>query len=43
VNFETAVAFDAMYFDIVRAIADRETRPAWYPTSVFASIKRPGV
>ena len=42
VNFETAIAFDAMYFDIVRAVADRPTRPAWYPTSVFASIKRPG-
>jgi hypothetical protein len=42
VNFETAVAFDAMYFDIVRAVADRPTRPAWYPKSVFASIKRPG-
>jgi hypothetical protein len=43
VNFQTAVAFDSMYFDIVKAIADRDTRPAWYPTSVFASIKRPGV
>ena len=42
VNFETAVAFDAMYFDIVKAVADRPTRPAWYPQSVFASIKRPG-
>jgi len=42
VNFKTAIAFDAMYFDIVRAVADRPTRPAWYPTSVFASIKRPG-
>jgi hypothetical protein len=42
VNFETAVAFDAMYFDIVKAVADRPTRPAWYPASVFASIKRPG-
>ena len=42
VNFETAIAFDAIYFDIVRAVADRPTRPAWYPTSVFASIKRPG-
>ncbi len=42
VNFQTAIAFDAMYFDIVRAVADRPTRPAWYPRSVFASIKRPG-
>lgn len=42
VNFQTAVAFDAMYFDIVKAVADRPTRPAWYPESVFASIKRPG-
>lgn len=42
VNFETAVAFDALYFDIVKAVADRPTRPAWYPQSVFASIKRPG-
>lgn len=42
VNFQTAIAFDAMYFDIVRAVADRPTRPAWYPESVFASIKRPG-
>lgn len=41
VNFQTAIAFDAMYFDIVRAVADRPTRPAWYPESVFASIKRP--
>lgn len=29
VNREAAVAFDAMYFDIVRAMADRQTRPAW--------------
>ena len=42
VDFQTAIAFDAMYFDIVRAVADRPTRPAWYPSSVFASIKRPG-
>lgn len=42
VNFRTAIAFDAMYFDIVRAVADRPTRPAWYPHSVFGSIKRPG-
>lgn len=42
VNFATAIAFDSVYFDIVRAVADRETRPAWYPQSVFASIKRPG-
>ena len=40
VNFQTAVAFDSLYFDIVRAVADRETRPAWYPQSVFASIVR---
>lgn len=40
VNLATAVAFDAMYFDIVRAVADRETRPAWYKQSVFASIPR---
>jgi hypothetical protein len=42
VNLETAVKFDSLYFDIVRAIADRQTRPAWYPGSVFASIPRPG-
>jgi len=42
VNFQTAVAFDAMYFDIVRAVADRATRPAWYPRSVFATIPRGG-
>lgn len=42
VNFQTAVKFDSLYFDIVRAVADRETRPAWYPGSVFASIPRPG-
>jgi len=41
VNFETAVQFDSMYFDVVKAVADRETRPQWYPTSVFAAIKRP--
>jgi hypothetical protein len=40
VNFETAVAFDSVYFDIVKAVADRNTRPAWYPKSVFASIRR---
>lgn len=40
VNFATAAAFDAMYFDIVRAVADRPTRPAWYKGSVFASIPR---
>ncbi|HEX5435972.1 MAG TPA: M20/M25/M40 family metallo-hydrolase, partial [Gemmatimonadaceae bacterium] len=42
VNFQTAVKFDSMYFDVVKAVADRPTRPKWYPTSVFASIKRPG-
>lgn len=42
VNLETAVKFDSMYFDIVKAIADRPTRPAWYSTSVFATIPRAG-
>ena len=42
VDFRTAVAFDSLYFDIVRAVADRETRPAWYKQSVFASIPRAG-
>jgi Zn-dependent M28 family amino/carboxypeptidase len=42
VNLQTAVAFDSMYFDIVRAIADRPTRPAWYSQSVFATIPRGG-
>lgn len=42
VNLQTAVKFDSMYFDIVNAIADRPTRPAWYKTSVFATIPRPG-
>ncbi len=39
VNFETAVAFDAMYFDLVRLVADRATRPAWNAGSVFAGGK----
>lgn len=42
IDFKTAVSFDSLYFDIVRAIADRETRPAWYKQSVFASIPRAG-
>jgi len=42
VDFKTAVSFDSLYFDIVRAVADRETRPAWYKQSVFASIPRAG-
>jgi hypothetical protein len=42
VNLETAINFDRMYFDIVRAVADRPTRPAWYKQSVFASIPRGG-
>ena len=42
VNLDTAVKFDSMYFDIVKAVADRPTRPAWYRTSVFATIPRPG-
>ncbi len=42
VNLQTAASFDAMYFDIVRAIADREQKPAWYPQSVFATIPRAG-
>jgi hypothetical protein len=42
VDFKTGVAFDSMYFDIVRAVADRSTQPAWYPKSVFASIPRSG-
>ncbi|HEY8312382.1 MAG TPA: M28 family peptidase, partial [Gemmatimonadaceae bacterium] len=41
VDLKSAVAFDAMYFDIVRSIANRTARPAWYPQSVFASIPRP--
>ena len=40
VDFKTAVAFDSLYFDIVRAVADTDTRPAWYKQSVFASIPR---
>jgi len=36
VNFGAAVAFDAMYFDLVRLVADRPTRPAWNAGSVFA-------
>jgi hypothetical protein len=40
IDFKTAVSFDSLYFDIVRAVADRETRPAWYKQSVFASIPR---
>ena len=40
VNFQTAAAFNAMYFDIVRAVANRPTKPAWYPQSVFAQIPR---
>lgn len=42
VNLQTAASFDSVYFDIVRAVADRDTRPAWYSQSVFASIPRPG-
>ena len=42
VNLQTAAEFDAMYFDIVRAVANRQTRPAWYSQSVFASIPRVG-
>jgi hypothetical protein len=37
VNFETAAAFDAMYFDLVRLVADQPTRPAWNRGSVFAT------
>lgn len=40
VNLQCAADFDAMYFDIVRAVADRQTRPAWYSQSVFALIPR---
>lgn len=40
VDFQCAADFDAMYFDIVRTVADRPTRPAWYRQSVFASIPR---
>lgn len=40
VNLQSAADFDAMYFDVVRAVADRQTRPAWYPQSVFASVPR---
>ncbi|MGI8545740.1 MAG: M28 family peptidase, partial [Gemmatimonadaceae bacterium] len=37
VNLQCAADFDGMYFEIVRAVADRPTRPAWYSQSVFAS------
>jgi len=36
VNFSAAVAFDAMYFDLVRLVANRAARPAWNASSVFA-------
>jgi hypothetical protein len=42
VNLETAVKFDSMYFDIVQSVANRQSRPAWYGKSVFATIPRSG-
>ncbi len=41
INFETAAGFNAMYFDLVRTVADRPTRPAWLPSSIFGHIERP--
>ena len=40
IDFQCVTDFSAMYVDIVRAVADRPTRPAWYPQSVFGLIPR---
>ena len=40
IDFQCVTEFDAMYFELVRAVADRETRPAWNPGSVFGLIPR---
>ena len=42
VNLQTAVKFDSMYFDIIQAVADSPTKPAWYSKSVFSTIPRSG-
>jgi hypothetical protein len=36
VDFEAAAAFNAMYADLVTAVANRPTRPAWRAESFFA-------
>jgi hypothetical protein len=41
VNFDAAIAFDAMYIDLVHLVADRPTRPAWVKGSVFATGAHP--
>jgi len=41
VDFDAAIAFDAMYVDLVHLVADRPTRPAWVKGSVFATGVHP--
>lgn len=38
VNLRSAADFNAMYFDLVRAVASRPTRPAWRATSIFGHV-----
>jgi Zn-dependent M28 family amino/carboxypeptidase len=40
IDFSAAVAFNAMYFDLVRIVADRPTRPAWNKGSIFARSEK---
>jgi Zn-dependent M28 family amino/carboxypeptidase len=35
IDFNAAIGFNAMYFDLVRIVADRPTRPAWNANSIF--------
>ena len=36
IDREAAVAFNAMYAELALRVANRETRPAWRPASIFA-------
>jgi Zn-dependent M28 family amino/carboxypeptidase len=35
VNFETAAGFERFYLALVKEVANRPMRPAWYPSSFF--------
>ena len=38
INFETAAGFERFYLALVKEVANRETRPAWYQSSFFREL-----
>lgn len=40
VDRQAAADFSRTYVELVKAVANRPTRPAWYPTSFFAGLQK---